>query len=150
MTVLPSFAQAQEASLFHCQFANAKEVTLRVTETGMSYAFGRQHSTPELTLWRTFDEIEVTPWNGVGRSIWEDIAFANGDVTYRIWGNFDRMTEEHEVTGGILVERGDEDLARLDCLPYTVNYTLFSFSDAYEAAGYCWDLGANHWQERCE
>lgn len=150
MMVLPSFAQSQEAPLFHCQFANAKEVTLRASETGMSYVFGRRHSTPELTLWRAFEEIDVTPWNGVGRSIWEDIAFANGDVTYRIWGNFDRMTEEHEVTGGILVERDDEDLARLDCLPHTVTYTPFSFLDAYEAAGYCWNFEANHWQERCE
>ncbi|NVK46600.1 MAG: hypothetical protein HWE33_09890 [Rhodobacteraceae bacterium] len=147
---LPPLAQAQDEPLFHCQFDNGKEVTLRTFEDGVSYVFGRPKTKPELFLTRTYDEIAVTPWNGVGRSIWEDLEFQNADVTYRIWGNFDRMTEAHEITGGILVERGEEDLARLECLPGTVIYTPFSFSDAYEAAGYCWDFDDSQWQEQCE
>ncbi len=147
---LPSFAQAQDEPLFQCQFVSGKEVTLRTSAQGMSYVFGRPNAKPELFLLRKYDEIGVTPWNGVGGSIWEVIEFRNADVTYRIWGDFDRMTEAHEITGGIMVERGEEDLARLECLPGTVTYTPFSFSDAYEAAGYCWSFDDSQWQEQCE
>ncbi|MCA0043017.1 hypothetical protein [Celeribacter litoreus] len=146
----PVSAMAQSDPLFHCHFPNGKEVTINVQAEGVSYAFGPPHAAPELQLERPYADVGVLPWNGVGRSIWEEIRIPNGDVTYAVWGSFDRMTEAHEVSGGIVVERGGEELARLDCAPSGVIYAPFSFSDVYEEAGYCWSFETERWQEACE
>ncbi|KAB6717810.1 MULTISPECIES: hypothetical protein [Roseobacteraceae] len=150
LCAMPFGAVAQAEPLFQCTFANGKTVVLETDETGVVYRFGRPGQTPELTLHRLYDQIDVTPWPGVGRSIWEDLSLHNGAVTYRLWGALDRMSEDHELSAGLIVEQGEDELARLECLPDSINYAVFSFSDAYEAAGYCWNYEGFIWQEACE
>lgn len=146
----PLSASAQAEPLFQCPFPNGKLVTVTAGDAALIYEFGPPHAAPELRLVRDYEDVSVRPWNGVGGSIWEELALSNGDVTYRIWGAFDRMTEAHEKTGGIVVEQDGEELAQLDCTPNGVVYTPFGFFDAYEAAGFCWNLEADRWQEVCE
>ncbi|WP_417267297.1 hypothetical protein [Celeribacter baekdonensis] len=150
LSAMPLGAPAQAETLLQCSFSNGKTVVLETDETGVAYRFGRPGQTPELTLHRPYDQVDVTPWPGIGRSIWEDLSLHNGEVTYRLWGALDRMSEDHELSAGLIVEQGEEELARFECLPNSVNYAVFSFSDAYEAAGYCWNFEDVMWQETCE
>ncbi|WP_460274923.1 hypothetical protein [Celeribacter sp. ULVN23_4] len=143
-------AKGQEAPLLQCKFSNEKYVSLTADAAGVTYRFGRPGQMPELELNRPYSEVVVTPWPGVGGSIWEELRLKNGDINYVLWGDFDRMSEAHDVRAGIVVERSGEELARLDCLPETIDYTVFGFADAYEAAGYCWDFDEDAWQEVCE
>ncbi|TNE68993.1 hypothetical protein [Celeribacter ethanolicus] len=143
-------AWAQDAVLLQCEFPNGKGVVLSAHENGVSYRFGHPGQSPDLALERPYAEVVVTPWPGVGGAIWEELRLTNGDVSYVLWGALDRMTDDHEMTGGIVVERNGKELARFDCVPETLDYTVFGFSDAYEAAGYCWDSYALIWKEDCE
>ncbi|PTQ71292.1 hypothetical protein C8N42_10866 [Celeribacter persicus] len=143
-------AQAEDEPLFSCAFSNGKAVTLMADEQRVTYIFGHPDQPPELVLQRPYAEVEVTPWPGVGGAIWEELRLMNGDVSYMLWGALDRMTDEHERSAGIVVERDGEELARFECLPETLDYAVFTFADAYEAAGYCWDFDAQIWQESCE
>jgi hypothetical protein len=148
LTVPPAYAE--ETVLLACGFANGKSLSLTAHPEGVTYRFGRPGLVPELELNRPYAEVDVTPWSGVGGSIWEELSLTNGDVSYLLWGDFDRMTDDHDMSGGIIVLRGEEDVAHFDCLPETVSYTVFGFADAYEAAGYCWDSYAMIWKEDCE
>ncbi|SFI49693.1 hypothetical protein [Celeribacter neptunius] len=145
----------EEVPLFHCGFANGKSVTLDAGIDGaglegLRYRFGRPGKMPELEVFRPYEEVRVTPWPGVGRSIWEDLSLTNGDYSYRIWGSLDKEKAVEEaadaLAGGVIVEQGEHEIARLDCLPESVSYTVFSFADTYAEAGYCWDFEHESWR----
>jgi hypothetical protein len=87
-----------------------------------TYAYGKTGQRPDLALARPVQEVEMTPWPGVGRSIWEDFQFRNGDVSYRVFYSIDRFSEgEPALTAGVMVEKGEETLAELDCDPGTID-----------------------------
>jgi len=97
----------------------------------VDYTFGRPNERPELALTLAFQEgAETVPWNGVGRTIWEAIRLTNNDITYEVYGGFDRLLAVDETKphgevffGGIVVEGVDgTELAHLRCDPSTVNY----------------------------
>ncbi len=142
-------ALAQDA-LFSCQFANGKAAALTADESGVTYTFGLPGKAPELVLRRGYADIRVRPWNGVGRSIWEDLTLTNAGYSYVLWGSADRMEENAPMEAGVIVEQGGEEIARLDCLSESLSYAVFSFADAYEAAGYCWNFDTQSWDRGCE
>lgn len=152
-------ALADTPPLFQCEFANGKTVTLTAADQGITYRFGRPGHAPELQLYRLYSEVFVTPWPGIGRTIWEEISLGNDGYTYRIWGALDKMKAVEDassaLSAGLIVARGEpgqdgEELAQLDCQPGSISYDVFAFSDTYEAAGYCWDSAGQIWKERCE
>lgn len=123
------------------------EVCIDVAAERFSYAFGPADA-PELTLSEPFSAGTVTPWNGVGRAIWEGVAFRNGAYSYETWHALDRLTENAPLEGGVDVLKDGRPLVSLTCRPgadATVA-PIFALSDAMDAAGYCRDLEANVWR----
>lgn len=127
--------------LFHCTFNGAKK-TIDVCLQGevVVYHFGSTDRAPDLLMARREIGVEMTPWNGIGRSIWEEITFYNGAYSYNLSYAIDRNIESAPVDGRLIVGEGDSEVAELICDTGSVTeanfYPLF---EAKEAAGqrYC-------------
>ena len=127
----------------------SKHLTACVGNGAFEYAFGPKDA-PELALTVPLDEVAASPWPGVGRSIWEDIAFANNDVTYRVWIAFDRLVENGASDGGVQVEQAGRVIAELQCQEDKAEIGIFAIADAMAAAGFCVDPEQRVYTRSCE
>ncbi len=135
--------------LFECTVLNgAKTLAVTVNPPFVYYSFGPE-AAPEIVIEKTISDVGVTPWNGVGRSIFEEIEFLVGGHFYRVYHNFDR--NDHVHSGGVSVWRGDEELISIACDKgtTTVDGGVFGFLDLKQDAGFCWDFDALEWRHDC-
>ena len=117
------------------------------------YSFGPAGGTSDLQITKPVTEVDLTPWPGIGRTIWEELTFHNAGHSYTVHASIDRAPPEDEtddivvtVFGGIIVRRGEEEIADLTCDPGTVDFPWgHELFDAKEAAGQCYDPGTRGW-----
>ena len=146
---------AGSVPILACTFQNgAKQVDACQDGTTATYAFGKVGQAPDLALSTPVRDLPFTPWPGIGRSIWADVSFVNQDVTYLLWYNYDKVNaiEEAQEAGapdplsaGILVLKGEEELARLDCDPGSIDTQMDAVFEAKEAQGMCFDFASRAW-----
>ena len=149
---------AGEQLFMSCQIENSANI-LRVCfdKDNVHYRFGPAQQTPDLALSEAIGAVDYTPWPGVGRAIWEEIAFRNNDYRYTVSVGFDRMFDEaeynatpHHGFGGVRVTRGaaDAEVVSLSCERATVDFgwddTLFRMKNAL---GFVWDDRLREWIE---
>ncbi len=123
----------------------------------ITYSFGRPGA-PELALAATIAAIDYTPWPGAGSTIWEEVAFENGDYRYITYGAVDRILPddrdgeiEVSISGGVVVRRGDDVIAELPCLSGTVDFGAGAgLWDAKIAAGLSYDPQERVWKNSTE
>lgn len=123
----------------------ALDVCIDTATSLVSYSYGAPDRAPELILSQPVSEIEHHPWPGIGRSIWETTVFHNAGYAYEVFTSVDRMTRDEPATGGVILQKNDETIARIDCDAGTVEFGLWALSDAKEAAGLCWNQSAESW-----
>ncbi|SFI63671.1 hypothetical protein [Albimonas pacifica] len=124
------------------------EVCLEASDPpAFTYAYGPPGA-PELTLREPLSAGTVMPWTGVGRSLWEAVAFRAGAYRYEVWHSLDRLTEDAPLEAGVSVLKGERLVASLTCRPGpgTVVAPIFTLSDAMIEAGWRWDLDARAWR----
>jgi len=134
--------------VLNCPVSVDKTLNVCIGGGTASYAFG-PHGAPELALTLPLADVGATPWPGIGRSIWEEIVFPNNDVQYVVWISLDRMDEARPVSGGVVVRRGEKQLAELPCLEGSAQVGVFAISDGFADAGYCWNFEAQAWSRSC-
>lgn len=119
------------------------------TSDAATYIFGPSGRPADLVLATSLRNLGYRPWNGIGRSIYEEVTFENGDFAYTAWQSIDKMKAVDEapdaITGGVLVTKGDQTLASLDCDLGTVEATLDALYPLKEAEGQCYDRDAFAW-----
>ena len=136
-----------EDLFFSCVFAGGKEVRVCNTDQYARYDFGVPGNVPELSLSVPIEDVHLTPWPGVGRTIWEEVRFDNEGYGYVVFGAIHREYPEDEnadiiVTrsGGINVLKGEDSVATLSCLEDSIE---FPWDDRIYAAkieaGQCYD-----------
>ncbi len=120
----PVAAPACDGELFFsCSFSGGKKAVEVCYQDGfVNYAFGKTGELSDLRLSIPVIEAHLTPWPGIGRTIWEELTLRNGTVSYTIHAAVERLWSDDadaEVqvieTGGIIVEDGERELARLRC-----------------------------------
>lgn len=105
--------------IFACTMqGSGKKVEVRDLGTGLTYAFGRDLSRPELRVTRPYSGWTRTPWKGIGRAIYDALNFTNGGVRYSVYSSHDRLdlTDRH----GIWVEVPGRNPVELVCRNSTV------------------------------
>lgn len=140
--------------MFQCTLSNgAKTLEVCYGDGVAQYSFGRTGQKPELELSATITDLYYLPWNGVGRSIYEEIGFRNGDYDYTIHAALDRTIleddDEWPLTGGVTVIKADQTIAEIDCDPESVTHSLDSFYEAKHDAGQCWRHQSFEWLDEC-
>lgn len=135
--------------VFSCGFKSGKDVHVCMKAGTVSYRFGRPDRAPELTLSSPVTAADYLPWNGVGRTIYEEVRFANRDIEYVVWGALDRQITGEDPkdreSGGVTVMRGDQTLADLRCVSGSTRVYFDELSDAKARAGLCWRMNSREW-----
>lgn len=115
-----------------------------------TYAYGKTGLRPELALARPVTQVDMTPWPGIGRYIWEDFTFFNGDVSYQVFYSIDKLAEAGSgLTAGLTVRQGAQTLAEFSCdeaSVVTAGYGLPLF-EAKQLAGQIYSLETQSWVE---
>ena len=143
-----AFCATGETKAFECR-TGSKTLSVCFTKDSATYTFGLADSSPELALTQALTSVSVTPWPGIGSSIWEDISFFNDGHTYTVFVAVDRMNPSLDITSGVIVERDGKHLASLDCAPDSITASAFAFSDAMHDAGLCYDRTTQIWTKAC-
>lgn len=111
------------------------------------YRYGKKGGQPELELSEWIGDLDYLPWNGIGRSIYEEVAFYNGDFRYAVYSAFDRTQESnYPLSGGIVVTNGDQTVAELFCDPGSVNTAIDTLYEQKKIEGFCWDYDSFSWR----
>lgn len=139
----PIWAACQEDLVFSCPIGK-KVVEVCSFRGELTYTFGREGS-PELALSEPLETVAYTPWPGIGRAIWDSVAFQNEGVTYEVWTSFDRMDETAVLEGGVNVMQGDKTLASLTCDKGSVANGLDVIGDLKAGVGQCWSPETQAW-----
>ncbi|MBB5723826.1 hypothetical protein FHS72_003471 [Loktanella ponticola] len=145
-------ASAEETLLMACTFKDgATGVSVTFDDGIVHYAYGPSKQEPDLALSEPAVDIDYTPWPGVSSSIWEAIAFTNGDFRYEVGMSFARDPESIEVNGGISISENGTEIAFLHC---DTGSGYFVYDDQIEktkhAAGLCVDHGRDPKWAPCE
>ena len=150
--VLAAPAQAAcpgESEIFSCTI-KGKPLQLCYWRGVVTYNFGPVDK-PELSLSQPLQDIEFTPWPGIGGSIWETVVFPNQGYRYEVWTSVERDPEATTgLRGGVTVLQGESLVAQLVCDPGTPSQSLDVIYELKEAIGQCWDFEARVWTSFCE
>lgn len=143
----PAQALCQGDEYFSCRIG-AKELQVCYWKGMLIYQYGPE-TAPELSLNVTVEEADFTPWAGIGRTMWDSLAFHNDGVTYEVWAAMDKKLEDSEpepvLQGGVTVMKGGETLASLTCDAGSARSALDTLWDRKTEIGQCWDYEANQW-----
>jgi len=121
------------------------DICLDLPNATISYAYGAPNRQPELAMRRPIAAIDHTPWPGIGRSIWESTVFHNQGYAYEVFISVDRMADNSQPIGGVVLHKGSQQVAKVDCDAGTAEIGLWAVSDAKQALGQCWDQGRQNW-----
>lgn len=143
----PAYAACPGDTVFSCPIGK-KSLEICHAKGLLTYQFGRAGK-PELIISEPLETVAYTPWLGIGRAIWDSVAFENEGVTYEVWSSFDKMDENAVLEGGINVMEGDQALATLTCNKGSVDMALDVISDLKAGIGQCWDFDNRTWTTSC-
>lgn len=115
------------------------------------YSFGKTGQSPELDLSAPIATLDYVPWNGIGRTIYEQVTFQNKSYGYTVYFLFDRLAEvpTQAVSGGISVEQNGQEIANLECDTDTISSGMDVFVERKRAVGLCWDSKSFAWTPNC-
>lgn len=143
----PAVAACQGDKAFSCPIGG-KVLEVCYWKGMLTYRFGPEGK-PELMLTEPLETVDYAPWPGIGRAIWDMVAFQNNGVTYEVWSAFDRLDENAVFEGGVNVVKGNKTLATLTCDKGSVEAGLDRLTDLKAGIGQCWDYEARVWTRDC-
>ncbi len=146
---LQAAAQCPEGNTIFTCSAGKKTIEVCAENGNVTYNFGPR-SRPEMTLTVSIKAADFTPWPGIGRTIWNSVAFHNQGYTYEVWASLEKMLEDEGPTpipeGGVNVLKGEALQAQVTCNPGSVQTFLDLLYDQKTAAGQCWNYTTHAWQ----
>lgn len=142
-------AESGPFQILSCDMGKGRILAVHIDQGVGYYSFGPA-AAPEISLAQDLRNISGTAWNGIGRSIWEDITFENKGYSYRVWYAIDRLVEGHPTDGGVAVLKDNQEVASLECVKGTAEDGGFGVSDGFEAAGLCWNPEVQRFEDGCD
>lgn len=115
VTVAPSVF-AKDIVIFSCFTNKGKQIAIVESNGYYEYSFGVPGK-PELFFKNPVKAVEdrSEKWNGVGAWYWEEYNLKNGEYYYLVQKSVNRMSEEHEMSGGVIVYKGNKELTQMPC-----------------------------------
>jgi hypothetical protein len=146
LILLPFGAEAAcpQETFLSCPVGNGDYLEVCITGDQFSYSYGPE-GMPDLSLTVPMAAGTVTPWSGIGSSIWSSVGFPNGGFTYEAWASIDKNPQAPNPSGGVNVLKGEELIAERTCQQGTASTPAFVLEDAMAAQGFCWDFDARVW-----
>jgi hypothetical protein len=146
---LPAFAACGTTTLVSCTIKGTNQLEVCLTGDDLTYAYGPRGRAPDLALTAPLANGTYTPWNGIGRSMWETITFTNAGYTYEVFASFDRLDENAMTEHGVSILKNGNLVTSLNC-DAVRGMTLFdNLYDQMGARGYCWNRETFVWARVC-
>jgi hypothetical protein len=146
---LPAFAACDGTTLVSCTIKGTHQLEVCLNGDDLTYAYGPTGRAPDLALREPLTNGTYTPWNGIGRSMWESITFTNAEYTYEVFASFDRLDAAAFTEQGVSILKNGNFVTSLSCDPVR-GMTLFdNLYDQMGARGYCWNRDTFAWARVC-
>jgi hypothetical protein len=118
LLLFSSISQAQDGKpiqvVFYCETTkDRKTVAIFKQGDNLTYQFGDSVGKPELQIVQSEQDVEKTPWPGIGGTYWNSITFTNKSYSYVIQSRYER-NESAKVTAGVTVYKAGNKIASLD------------------------------------
>lgn len=140
----PAVSACLDDGLF-CQMPRGKFMEVCAGTEMFLYAYG-DSDPAEIELGMEYSAANVTPWIGAGSSVWSSGSFVNNDYVYEVWISADRDREaDSDTEAGVIVSRNGKELARLNCVPGTVEGDPEFFGAKMEENGWCHEPQSGAW-----
>ena len=111
-------------TIFACVTTNNKKIEVNSFDQYVEYKFGQYLKNPELALSVPRDQASTWQWNGVGRDMSYSVTVPNGAYNYTVFFSVDRISDEHPVTSGVIIEVDQKIISTVYCLPNTLVQSL--------------------------
>jgi hypothetical protein len=89
-------------TLFFCNTVKGKQIEVCDAGDTINYSFGKKQKT-EMSIKVPRDKASTYQWDGMSSSISYAIDIPNGDTTYTVFFNADRISDEHAIQAGVNV-----------------------------------------------
>ncbi|MBK8440165.1 MAG: hypothetical protein IPL38_12015 [Rhodobacter sp.] len=110
----PAFAQCPGGTeVFSCP-AGKKIIEVCTLNGAVTYSYGPKGK-PDISLSVPLQNADYTPWPGVGRAIWDSMAFHNEGYIYEVWASYDKLDQNAVWEGGVNVLKGEALQAQVSC-----------------------------------
>ncbi|WP_230656177.1 hypothetical protein [Psychrobacter sp. I-STPA10] len=113
-------------NLFSCTVkSNHKKVQVCDRGNGyINYRFGKNLNKPEISLTQPYRKTSISNQWYTGRFRGSVLSIPNGNTTYSLFHYFDSFTDTKAFQTGIDVIVNDEYVAKLECIPHSVESNL--------------------------
>jgi hypothetical protein len=146
----PAAASCPDLAVLTCTTAGgAKVLEVCLAGEALTYSFGKAGKSPDITLTEPLANGTYTPWNGIGRAIWESTTFTNDGFVYEAWSSFDRLDENAVLEGGVNVLKGDRLQAEVRCDAGSVTAGFDQLFPVMQTKGFCWNRDSFVWGRVC-
>lgn len=117
------FAKCEKGTktIFSCKVKKSGKL-LEVCDANknIQYSFGKPNKKPELSLSIPRNKASTYQWNGIGSHYNYSVFIPNDKVVYEVFWSANRMSEEHEISAGVLVNKKEKILATIYCINKTI------------------------------
>ena len=103
-------------TVFSCLSAKGKLIQVCDSGKTIDYSFGKPNLPSELIVHASRSEVSTFQWKGFGRYISYAVEVPNGDTTYNVFWGMDRLTDEHSIDAGVMVEVNNKYVATVKCV----------------------------------
>lgn len=103
-------------TVFSCLAAKGKLIQVCDSGKTIDYSFGKPNLPSELIVHASRSEVSTFQWKGFGRYISYAVEVPNGDTTYNVFWGMDRLTDEHSIDAGVMVEVNNKYVATVKCV----------------------------------
>jgi hypothetical protein len=102
-------------TLFFCNTAKGKQITVCDADKTINYSFGKAGK-PELEIKAPRDTSSTFQWHGIGSSISYAVDIPNGNITYNVFWSTDKNDEQHGIEAGVNVFINKELKTTVHCI----------------------------------
>lgn len=149
MFPLPAMAACTGTTLVSCTIKGANTLEVCLNGDDLTYAYGPTGRAPDLTLRAPLANGTYTPWNGIGRVMWDSVTFTNDRYQYEVFASVDRMEADADIESGVVVSQDGNIVATLVCDPAPGMMLFDTLYDQMTALGYCWNRDSDVWARVC-
>lgn len=116
VTSVASAACLSEAkTVFSCLTAAGKRIEVCDAGQTIDYSFGKPKAKPEIVVRAPRSAATTFQWPGAGRYFSYSVDVPNGNTVYSVYWSADRLGDEPDVKGGVIVSIDGRERATVRC-----------------------------------
>ncbi|MCQ4104440.1 hypothetical protein NOG67_06325 [Erwinia persicina] len=101
--------------VFKCSASNNRKISVYQDGDILTYKFGKDSSKPDIEIKRGLQKLNIIKEVPVGTGLNSSVEFKNGIYSYTINESLNRVSEEHESTAWLDVQKNGDVISSIYC-----------------------------------